>query len=102
MPATTRDDSLRRSGDPRLWRRTKPRAIERRAAAASPPPWKAFLASDGGVAGSSVIWVSDRDDEPDMYLWLDGAIAPDADFEFVAAVRQDVPRLLEAVRNAPP
>jgi len=71
--------------------------IERRCQGASPGPWRPFLEGDGGVGGTSVIWVSDSDDEPDLYLWLGGDLAPDADYEFTAAARQDVPRLLAAL-----
>lgn len=75
-------------------------AIERRCQGATPGPWRPFLESEGGLGGSSVIWVSDRDDESDLYLWLGAELAPDADFEFVATARQDIPRLLDAVRDA--
>jgi hypothetical protein len=73
--------------------------IARRVGAASPAPWRAFLESDGGVGGCSVIVVSDRDDEPDLYLWRGDAPAADQDFAFVAAARQAIPRLLEAARG---
>jgi hypothetical protein len=73
--------------------------IDRRCQAASPGPWRPFLESEGGLGGSSVIWVSDRDDEPDLYVWLGATHAPDADFAFVATARQDISRLLEAVRG---
>jgi len=73
--------------------------MEKRAAQASPGPWRAFLESDGGIGGSSVIWVSEADNEPDLYLWLGSDPASDADFEFVAAVRQDLPRLLAEARR---
>lgn len=73
--------------------------IGRRCSRASPPPWRVFLERDGGIGGSNVIWVSDRDDEPDLYVWLDGELARDADFEFIAAARQDVPVLLAAARQ---
>jgi hypothetical protein len=69
--------------------------IKARAGGASPGPWKAFLKSAGGLGGESVIWVSDADDEPDMYLRLEDEPAPDADFAFVAAAREDIPALLE-------
>jgi hypothetical protein len=75
--------------------------VAARAAAASPAPWRAFCESDGGLGGCSVISVGELDPEPDLYLWLDGEIAPDADFEFVAAAREGIPRLL-ALAPAPP
>lgn len=75
--------------------------IESRCDRASPPPWKVFLEAEGGIGGSNVIWVSERDDEPDLYLWLDDRLAPDADFEFVAAARQDVPALVATTRRRP-
>jgi hypothetical protein len=73
--------------------------IQRRCDGASPAPWRAFLEDDGGIGGCNVIWVSDSDDEPDLYLWLGSEIASGADFEFVAAVRQDIPDLLAATRR---
>lgn len=73
-------------------------AIERRLAAASPDPWTALIEADGGLGGSNVITVSDRDDEPDLYLWRGEAPAPDADFRLAGALRNDLPRLLDAVR----
>ena len=72
--------------------------ISARADAASPTPWKAFLESAGGIGGESVIWVSERDEEPDMYLRLGRTPAPDQDYEFVAASRQDIERLLRHTR----
>jgi len=75
------------------------RAIEKRARQASPSPWRPFLETDGGTGGSSVIWVTDSDDEPDLYLWLGDSLAPPEDFEFVAAARADIPRLLAAVKR---
>lgn len=74
-------------------------AIERRAAAASPEPWTAFIEAEGGLAGTDVIRVTDRDDEPDLYLWLGSDLAPSSDFRFVASARQDIPRLVAALRR---
>jgi hypothetical protein len=65
---------------------------------ASNGPWQAFLESDGGMGGSSMIWIGEGDYNPDLYLWLDSRIAPDEDFEFVAQARQDIPRLLDEIR----
>jgi hypothetical protein len=72
--------------------------IQARGVRASRPPWTAFLERDGGMGGSNMIRVSDDDNEPDLYLWLGDALAPDADFEFVAAARQDIPNLLMAAK----
>lgn len=69
--------------------------MKARADGASPMPWCAFLESDRGMAGASVIWVTESDDERDLYLEIDGHPAPDSYFEFVAHVRQDIPALLE-------
>jgi hypothetical protein len=75
-------------------------SVEARAAIASPGPWTAFLESSGGIGGASVIRISESDDEPDMYLWKGGVLAPDADVDFVAHARQDIPRLIELVRSS--
>lgn len=73
--------------------------VARRCDQASPAPWRVFLESDGGVGGGSVIWVSDADEEPDLYLWMGSEPATDADYEFVAAARQDLPRLVTKARK---
>ncbi len=73
--------------------------ISRRCEQASPGPWTASLESDGGIGGCNVITVSSEDDQQDMYLWCGDQLAPDADFTFVAGARQDIPRLLNGVRN---
>ena len=72
--------------------------IEERVRLAGPGPWHAFLQSDGGIGGTSVLRVSDEDDEPDMYLWRGDELASDADFELVAAARNEIPRLIQAAR----
>jgi hypothetical protein len=68
----------------------------------SPPRSWPFLESIEPIGGPSVIWVGgERDDEPDMYVWLgeDRRAAPDPDVDFIAHARQDVPELLAAVRK---
>jgi hypothetical protein len=73
--------------------------IEARCRAASPAPWTAFIEAEGGIGGCDVIRVSDRDDEPDLYLWFGPGLvdlAPSADFRFVAAARQDILDLIRA------
>jgi hypothetical protein len=76
--------------------------IDAAVGAASAPPWVPFLESTQPIGGLSVIWVGgERDDEPDMYVWLgeDRRTAPDPDVDFIAHARQDVPELLAAVRQ---
>jgi hypothetical protein len=41
-----------------------------------------------------VIWVEGIKDVPDLYVWLGDGIAPDADIDFIAHSREDVPRLI--------
>ena len=72
-------------------------AMEARARAASPAPWRAFVEADGGSGGCDMIRVSDRDEEPDLYLWLGPRLAPSADFHFVACARQAIPEMLAAL-----
>jgi hypothetical protein len=82
--------------------------IDARCRRASPGPWMVSLESDGGVGGSNVITIGFDDSEPDLYLWRGGDwsswrhddVASDGDFEFVASVRQDIPRLLDALRSS--
>jgi hypothetical protein len=73
--------------------------IEQRADAASPGPWRVFLEAEGGIGGSNVITVSDGDDEPDLYIWRGEDLAPDAEFELIAAARNEIPELLDHVRK---
>jgi hypothetical protein len=73
--------------------------IEDRCGRAAPEPWTAFIEADGGLAGSDVIRVTESDDEPDLYLWIGSDLAPSATFRFVAAARQDIPRLVTVVRE---
>lgn len=76
--------------------------IAARSDSASPGPWTPFLTDDGGIGGSNVIWVSDDDDQPDLYIWIDSEPAPNGDYEFVAHVREDIPRLLAELSSSQP
>ena len=64
-------------------------------------PFDVFLEADGGLAGGNLIWVGGavHDEEQDLYLWRGDDCAPDADWAFIAAAREDVPRLVEALRD---
>jgi hypothetical protein len=74
-------------------------AIDARGRGASPAPWRLFLEPDDGIGGGNVIWVSDRDDEPDLYLWRETQPASDADFELVATARNEIGELVDAARH---
>ncbi|WP_395293711.1 hypothetical protein ACF9IK_08940 [Kitasatospora hibisci] len=83
--------------------------IERRAAAAAPGPWLARLDGDGrGLGGESFIQIqpgAETDDEIHLrrYAGAGQVNSRDprlhADLEFIAAARQDVPRLVAEVRR---
>ncbi|GHH81738.1 hypothetical protein GCM10018781_65010 [Kitasatospora indigofera] len=83
-------------------------AIERRVAAASPGPWVGWLESRHGIGGSSFIELpGDVEVDDELYLTratggrrVGGAHAQtDADIDFIAGARQDVPRLVSEVRR---
>jgi hypothetical protein len=70
-------------------------AIERRAAATQPAPWKSFVEGRDHTSGSSFIKTGE-DANRGNDIELTGATAADQDF--IAAARQDVLSLLEEVR----
>ena len=73
--------------------------IETRASLATPGPWRAYLESLGGLGGCSMISVESDDYSKDMYVWLGSAIASDADIDFIANARRDVPDLVKQLRK---
>ena len=81
--------------------------IARRAEDTTAPPWKAWVEGRDGLAGDSFIRTGGLDDDsPDMYVtlsyWKNGpaSVAAEAnDLDFIAAARQDVPRLVAEVRR---
>lgn len=64
--------------------------IERRVSAATAGPWQAFIEGRDGLGFDSFIRTGGED------IYLTGAT--DADRDFIAAARQDIPRLLAAIR----
>lgn len=80
-------------------------AIESRCTAASPGPWKSFVEGRDHIAGDDFIQIQGADDAPDLYVQYASRTvmgltpASTADQDFIAAARQDVPRLLEEVRR---
>lgn len=86
-----------------MWDDAELAAIEARCQAASPEPWKSFVEGRDHWGGDDFIRVSDRDEEPDMYVsraTADGLQpASSEDLDFIAAARQDIPRLVAEVRR---
>lgn len=72
-------------------------AVRARIDGASPGPWTAFVGS--GIGGPDFIRVGDEDAELDMYIERDGEPASPADLDFIAAARQDIPRLLDEIER---
>jgi hypothetical protein len=64
--------------------------IEQRAIAATPRPWKSYLEGRDHTSGDSFIQTGGDD------IYLSGATAADQDF--IANARQDVPRLVAAIK----
>ncbi len=80
--------------------------MEARALAATAAPWEAFVEGRDHFAGDDFIRTGGLDDaSPDMYVSLafsdrPGTVpTPPADLDFIAAARQDVPRLVKEVRR---
>lgn len=69
--------------------------IETRAASATPGPWKSFVEGRDHASGSSFISTGKSDDRGED-IELSGATVADQDF--IAASRQDVPRLIAEIR----
>jgi len=80
-------------------------AMEARAAAASPGPWTAFVEGRDHRSGDDFIRTAGGDsDAPDMYVSLAHpppgrtVSAGPNDLDFIAAAREDIPRLVREVR----
>jgi hypothetical protein len=76
-------------------------AMEARCEAATPSPWWAWIEGRDGTSASSFIGRGlDGARHPDLYLSTDpGDQVSIADHDFIAAARQDLPRLLAEVRR---
>ena len=77
------------------------RAIKRRCDAATPGPWRASMEGRDHTSGDSFIRRGNAGRESDLYLTSTTAdrteIPSTADHEFIAAARQDIPRLLDDI-----
>lgn len=81
-------------------------AIESRAHAATPGPWKAFVEGRDHLGGDDFIRTGGSDDSsPDLYVSLAyshaAGVTPAGanDLDFIASARQDIPRLVAEVRR---
>lgn len=70
--------------------------MEARAAAAQPGPWKSWVEGRDFLSGSNFIQTGEGADRGDD-IEMGGATAEDQDF--MAAARQDIPRLIAEVRR---
>jgi hypothetical protein len=80
--------------------------MEARTEASLPGPWEAFVEGRDHLGGDDFIRTGGLDDDaPDMYVTLDhwnsepARPAGPAVLDFIAAARQDVPRLIAEVRR---
>lgn len=72
--------------------------IRNRCAAARGGPWVAFIEGRDFLSGSSMIRIGEIDNgEDDLYLSGDDRPVPDADYDFIAHARQDIPFLLAEI-----
>jgi hypothetical protein len=82
-------------------------AMEKRAAEATPGPWESFVEGRDHWGGDDFIRTGGLDPaQPDLYVEYSygdergGPVPADAkDLDFIAAARQDVPRLVAEVRR---
>jgi len=68
--------------------------IRRRSANASPGPWVSFIEGRDHTSGSSFIMTGAGEDRGEDIELLGGT---DADQDFIAHARQDIPRLLDEI-----
>lgn len=71
-------------------------SIAARVAAASPGPWRSFIEGRDHQSGANFIMTGENGNRGDD-IELSGATIADQDF--IAAAREDIPRLLQAVRT---
>lgn len=70
--------------------------IELRCSQAQPAPWKAYIEGRDHESGSDIIKTGSSDERGEDIEVL-GATKEDLDF--IAHARQDIPRLIEEIRN---
>lgn len=70
--------------------------IKKRCTDASPGPWKAWIEGRDGTSGTTFIMVGEGDRRGED-IELPGV--PDADINFIAHARQDIPLLVEEIER---
>jgi hypothetical protein len=79
--------------------------IEKRVSSASPGPWKAYVEGRDHDSGDTFIMIGEgAQRQDDMYVFQSHAgptriETSDADLDFIAEARQDIPRLLAEIRK---
>jgi hypothetical protein len=74
--------------------------IRARSQAARAGPWTAFIEGRDFLSGSSMIRIGENEmSSEDLYLTGDARAVPEADFDFIAHARQDIPALLDEVER---
>jgi hypothetical protein len=72
--------------------------LEKLIVGASPAPWHAFYGN--AIGGPDFIRLGDDDSrQPDMYVAHDDKPAPPEELRFIAAARNQLPRLLAEIRR---
>lgn len=72
--------------------------IMARCKAARPAPWNAIIEGRDQTSGSSFIMVGEGNErDEDIYLIGEDKPVPNADFDFIANARQDIPKLLAEI-----
>jgi hypothetical protein len=71
--------------------------IEERVNQAQPGPWKAYIEDRDHESGNDFIMTGGEGDLRGEDIEMIGAT--DADYDFIANVRQDIPRLIKEIRE---
>lgn len=75
-------------------------ALRELCAGASPGPWRAMVEGRDHTSGDSFIMVGPENARAeDMYVLRDSRPASRADLDFIAAARNDLPRLLDELQR---
>ncbi len=79
---------------------TELEAMAERVDAASNAPWQSFVEGRDHMGGDNFIRIGGLDDDKaDMYVSRDTVPASNADLDFIASARQDLPRLIAEVKR---